>query len=114
MSAQPHPPRLTPEEYLRIERKAEFRSEYYDGQMYAMAGGTYRHALIMSNLNRRFGNAFEGRPCTVTQSDLRVAISSDGLYTYPDLVVVCGERRYIDNTLDTLLNPTLIIEVLSP
>ena len=113
MSAQSQP-RLTPEQYLEIERASEFRSEYYAGQMYAMSGGTHRHALLIGNIVRHVGNAVSCRSCSVTPSDLRVQTSSQGLYTYPDTVVVRGQPKYADNQKDTLLNPILIVEVLSP
>jgi len=113
MSAQPQP-RLTPEQYLELERASEFRSEYYAGHMYAMSGGTHRHALLIGNVTRHVGNALSGRSCLVTPSDLRVQTSSHGLYTYPDIVVVCGQPKYADDQKDTLLNPILIAEVLSP
>jgi Uma2 family endonuclease len=113
MSAQPQP-RLTPEQYLEIERAAQFRSEYYGGRMYAMSGGTYFHALIIANLSGEIRNALKGRPCMVTSSDLRVQVERGGLYTYPDVVVACGERRFLDKYRDILLNPTLLVEVLSP
>ena len=113
MAAAPQP-RLTPEEYLELDRASEFRNEYYAGKMYAMSGGTYRHALIIGNLTRELGNALEARPCSVTPSEVRVRTSPKGLYTYPDVVVVCGEPKYVDSRRDTLLNPTLVIEVLSP
>jgi Uma2 family endonuclease len=113
MAAQPQA-RLTPEQYLEIERAAEFRHEYYDGRMYAMSGASYAHVLIAANLTRRIGNALEKRPCVVGTSDFRVRVSPDGLYTYPDVVVLCGEPKFADNQADTLLNPVLLIEVLSP
>jgi len=113
MSAQPQP-RLTPEQYLEIERAAQFRSEYYNGRMYAMSGGTHMHALIIGNLARELGNSLKKRPYLVTTSDLRVLVQRGGLYTYPDIVVACGDPRYEDNRLDTLLNPILLVEVLSP
>jgi Uma2 family endonuclease len=113
MSAQPQP-RLTPEQYLEIERASEFRNEYYNGRMYAMSGGTHTHALIIGNLGGELRNALRKRRCLVTPIDLRVRVAPAGLYTYPDVVVVCGEPRYADNQIDTLLNPILLIEVLSP
>ncbi len=113
MSAHPQP-RLTPEEYLELDRASEFRNEYYNGRMYAMSGGSVPHAIIIGNLTRETGNALRGRPCFVAPSDLRVRVSSDGLYTYPDVVVVCGEIEVLDGRKDTVLNPILIIEVLSP
>ena len=113
MSAQPQPG-LTPAQYLELERAAPFRSEYYNGRMYAMSGGSHGHALIIGNLIGELWGALKKGPCRVTPSDLRVRVSPAGLYTYPDVVVVCGEPKYADNQADTLLNPVLIIEVLSP
>jgi len=113
MSAQPQP-RLTPAQYLEIERAAETRSEYYKGRMYAMSGASYRHVMIISSLSRHLQNALEGGPCSVGTNDLRIRVSPDGLYTYPDVVVICGDPRFADNSADTVLNPTLIVEVLSP
>ncbi len=113
MSAQQQP-YLTPEQYLEIERAAQFRSEYYNGRMYAMSGGTVPHATIIGNLSRELGNALKKRPCLVVTSDLRVRVAPDGLYTYPDIAVVCGEPKLLDGRKDTLLNPALIVEVLSP
>ena len=113
MSAQPQP-RLTPEQYLEAERAAEFRHEYYNGQIYAMSGGSYQHAQIVAGLIQELGNALKKRPCSVASNDLRLRVSPDGLYTYPDAVVICGEPKFVDDRQDTLLNPTLIVEVLSP
>jgi Uma2 family endonuclease len=112
MSAQSQP-RLTPEQYLESERAAEFRSEYYCGQIYAIAGGSYQHAQIVGGMVREFGNALKKPACAVVPTDLRLCVSPEG-YTYPDVVVICGDPRFADNQQDTLLNPTLIVEVLSP
>src|SRR6185312_11521567 len=114
MSAQPQP-RLTPEQYLELERAArDVRSEYYNARMYAMSGGTHPHAIIIGNLARHLGNGLEKGPCVVTTSDMRVRVSKTGLYTYPDLVVVRDPPQHRDSRDDTILNPALIIEVLSP
>jgi Uma2 family endonuclease len=113
MSAQPQP-RLTPQRYLEIERAAEFRSEYYNGQMYAMSGGSYAHVLIIGSLAFGLRTTLGKRPCSVATSDLRLRVSPDGLYTYPDVSVICGEPQFADDQKDTLLNPALVIEVLSP
>jgi len=113
MSAQPQP-RLTPEQYLEAERAAEFRSEYYGGHIFAMSGGSYRHAQIIGGVVRELGNALKTRPCSVVTNDLRLRVSPDGLYTYPDVLVICGEPQFADYQRDTLLNPALIVEVLSP
>jgi Uma2 family endonuclease len=105
--------RYTPEQYLALERKADYKSEYFNGFITAMAGASREHNLIASNLNRMLGNQLANRRCEVYVSDLRVHVSSTGLYTYPDVVVVCGEPHFEDDEVDTLLNPTMIVEVLS-
>jgi Uma2 family endonuclease len=105
---------FTPEEYLEIERKAEYKSEYYNGEMFARAGARQQHNLIVWNLSREFGAQLRNRPCEAYVADMRVRVSSTGLYTYPDLVVVCAEPQFLDESRDTLLNPNLIVEVLSP
>jgi Uma2 family endonuclease len=112
MSSQPKT-YITPEEYLTIERKAEYKSEYVNGEMFAMAGVSERHVLIVTNIVVELGGQLRRRPCTVYSTDLRLRVSPTGLYTYPDVVVVCGQARFADDQKDTLLNPTLIIEVLS-
>jgi Uma2 family endonuclease len=112
MSSQPKT-FLTPEEYLEIERKAEFKSEYYNGEMFAMAGASERHGVIISNIVAEFRQQLKGRVCRVISNDLRLRVLPSGLYTYPDVIVVCGESRHADDRSDTLLNPTVIIEVLS-
>ncbi len=106
-------PRLTPEEYLKIDREAEIRSEYHDGQMFAMSGGTLPHSLLKVRLVGALARALQGRRCEVTDSDLRVAISAQGPFVYPDAAIYCGEPRLADNYRDTLLNPTILFEVLS-
>jgi Uma2 family endonuclease len=112
MSAKPQR-RMTPEEYLAMDRAADFRSEYYAGRVYAMSGGSWIHARIISNVSRRLANALDGRNCDVCSSDMRVQVGPD-FYTYPDVVVVCGEPKFPDARTDIVLNPMLIIEILSP
>jgi Uma2 family endonuclease len=112
MSTQPKS-FLTPEEYLEIERKAEFKSEYYKGEMFAMAGASSWHAWIVTNISAELRQQLKGRPCRVSSNDLRLRVLPSGLYTYPDLMVVCGEPQYADGRNDTVLNPVVIIEVLS-
>ena len=104
---------LTPEEYLEIERKAEFKSEFYRGEMYAMAGAREGHNSIVWNATLEIGQHIRSKPCKGYSADMRVKVGDD-LYTYPDLVVVCGDAKFLGDRRDTLLNPTLIIEVLSP
>jgi Uma2 family endonuclease len=113
VQAQPKP-FLSPEEYLAIEREAETRSEYLDGEMFAMTGGSRPHNLIVTNLARELSLQLKGRPCEVYTNDQRVHIPETGLYTYPDVVVACGEPHFEGESVDTLRNPILIIEILSP
>ncbi|MDQ2805529.1 MAG: Uma2 family endonuclease [Chloroflexota bacterium] len=113
MSAQPQP-YYTPEEYLALERAAEYKSEYLDGAIFAMSGASERHNVIAFNIARQLGNELEERPCRVYINDMRVRVAATGLYTYPDVSVVCGPREFADDQQDTLLNPTVIVEVLSP
>jgi Uma2 family endonuclease len=112
MSAQPHA-RLTEEQYLAVERAAEFKSEYYDGYMYAMAGASASHTQITVNLAGELRAALRQKPCGVMANDLRVRVPPSRIYTYPDVAVVCGPMQFADDQKDTLLNPTLLIEVLS-
>jgi Uma2 family endonuclease len=105
--------RITPEEYLALERKAEIKSEYIDGEMFAMSGAQREHNTIMVNLATELGVQLMDRPCEVYVADMRTKVSKTGLYTYPDAVVVCGEPEFEDAQLDTLINPQIIIEILS-
>ena len=105
--------RLTPEEYLRFERAAEWKSEYVDGDMFAMSGASPRHVLIATNLARELGNQLREGPCTTYTADLRVATDKLRHYTYPDVVVACEPLQYADEHRDTITNPTPIAEVLS-
>src|SRR5260370_606637 len=112
MFAQPIPG-LTPEQYLEIERAAEFKSEYYCGAMYAMPGGTIPHSWIIARMIFLLSQKLEGGKCIVLTSDVRLRVSMEGLYTYPDITIVCGPLQYADDEKDTLLNPSVIVEVLS-
>jgi Uma2 family endonuclease len=105
---------ITPEQYLELERAAEFKSEYYDGEMFAMAGGRAGHNLIIGNVIGSLYQQFRSQPCRVYPSDMRTRVGSNRRYAYPDVVVVCGEPVYLDEVQDALLNPTLSVEVLSP
>lgn len=104
---------VTPEEYLAAERKAETRSEYFAGEVFAMVGASKRHNLIAANIIRVLGNGLLERPCNVYPSDMRVKVSATGKYTYPDVVAACEPELFDDAENDTLLNPLVIIEVLS-
>lgn len=105
--------RLTPQEYLAIERKAEFRSEFFNGEMFAMAGAREPHNRVKENLAGEIYHRLKGSQCRSYSSDMRVKVSATGLYTYPDIVIVCGKGEFEDEHVDTLLNPQVIIEVLS-
>jgi Uma2 family endonuclease len=104
---------LSEEEYLAIERQAEFRSEFYNGEMFAMTGASRQHNLIATNLVISLGNQLRTSPCNVYSSDMRVRVTSTRLFTYPDVVVTCGEEEFADDEQDTLLNPLVIFEILS-
>src|SRR5215213_3669301 len=104
---------LTPEEYLAIERRSETKSEYFNGEMFAMVGASRKHNLIAGNIFGELRQGLKGKPCEAYTNDMRVRIPATGLYTYPDVVVVCGEPEFEDEHIDTLINPTLVVEVLS-
>jgi Uma2 family endonuclease len=104
---------LTQEEYLSIERKSECRSEFIRGEVVAMTGASRRHNLIVANIIGELRQQLKNRPCEIYANDMRVKIPAANVYTYPDAVVVCGEPQFEDTSVDTLLNPTLIVEVLS-
>ena len=108
-----HSSYITREVYLDLERQSETKNEYWDGEIYAMAGASPQHTLIAANIIISLGSQLKGRPCRVHTSDLRVKVSPTGLYTYPDIVIVCGQPKYEDRQKDTLLNPTVVVEVLS-
>lgn len=106
--------RLTIEEYLAFERRSETRNEYLDGEIFAMAGVSRIHNLVAGNLFGEIRNQLKGRPCEAYTDNMRVRTPSSDLFTYPDVVITCEEPKFEDSELDTLLNPTLIVEVLSP
>jgi len=104
---------LSPEEYLAIERQAEHKSEYVDGVMYAMAGGSERHNLIAGNILTELNIQLRTAPCRVYPSDLKVRVPESRKFFYPDVSVVCGETEFADDERDVILNPVLVVEVLS-
>lgn len=112
MSAIPKT-KLTPIEYLEFERKSEERHEYFDGEIFAMSGAKRNHNKIVGNLSGLVWQHLKGKDCEFYPTDMRVFVPQTGLYTYLDLVVVCGEPQFQDDVFDTLLNPVLLIEVLS-
>lgn len=115
MLSLPDHRRLSAEEYLLIERQAAYKTAFIDGVMYGMAGASWRHGLLVGNLVAAIHTQLRDGPCVVQPQDLRVrSRSKKGMYVYPDLTVVCGEPKWADHHQDTLLNPAVIIEVLSP
>lgn len=104
----------SPDEYLAIERAAAFKSEFYNGRMYAMTGASREHNLVTANIARELTIQLKNRPCEAYINDMRVRAASSRNYFYPDVVVICGEPDFEDAQADTLLNPTVLIEVLSP
>ena len=108
------PDRITEAEYLVRERAAEYRSEYLDGYVRAMTGASRPHNLMTVNVSGELRQQLRRRPCEVYATDMRVKVATAGLYTYPDVVVVCGRPVFEDAQTDTLLNPIVIVEVLSP
>lgn len=105
---------LTPSEYLDLERKAEHKSEYWRGEIFAMSGASRAHSALTMDLALILGSQLRGKPCQIFSSDLRVYVPAVGLYTYPDLSAVCGEPEFQEQSFETLLNPTLLVEILSP
>jgi Uma2 family endonuclease len=116
--------KLTEAEYLEIERAAEFKSEFFNGEMFpmqgpggplGMAGATFAHNAVKENLSNALGNVLRGGPCRTLSSGMKVKVPATGLYTYPDILVVCGQPQFPDEkSTDVLLNPAVIVEVLSP
>ena len=113
MPAQPKTAYMTPEEYLALERQAEYKSEYFDGEIFSMSGASPNHNQITANVLAEIHAQFKKRPSRVYVNDMRVKVSPTGLYTYPDIVALCDKSRFDDTQKDTLLNPTVLIEVLS-
>lgn len=115
MPAEPQKKFISPDEYLAMEVDSAVKHEYFNGEIFQMAGASLPHFQICSNTNTSISSQLKGRDCRSGQSDLRITIPATGLFTYPDVIVFCGEPELLDETKpDTLLNPTLIVEVLSP
>lgn len=110
---KPAPKYYTPEEYLAMEETADFKSEYYQGEIFAMVGATANHSRIVRNLITRLTMAFENKNCEVFGLDLRLWIEAVKLFTYPDLVISCGKLQFHQNRRDTITNPLLLVDVLS-
>ena len=106
--------RYSAEEYLAIDNEADYKSEYVAGEIFAMGGATPKHVLIAGNTAREFGNRLRDTNCQVYSADLRIQADLDNVYYYPDVVVVCGRPEYRDSRRNTVTNPLVIVEVLSP
>lgn len=103
----------TLQEYFDLEETAEYKSEYYQGEIFAMAGGSANHNLIALNVATIFNLAFEQRPCRTFMSDMRLLVKAADLYTYPDIMIVCGQLKFAHKRTDIITNPVLIVEILS-
>jgi Uma2 family endonuclease len=112
VSGQPIP-RITPEQYLEADRAAPFRSEYYNGHVCAIAGGTFLHAHLIANVITELNRVLGDRPCVVASSQARLRISAGGPFVYPDVLVMCGPIEYADGRKDVVVNPSVVVEVLS-
>lgn len=106
-------PTYSPQEYLALERAAQQKHEYFNGEIFALAGASERHNLIVVNLVAAIHAQLKGTACKVYSNDLRLKVTATGLYTYPDVVALCGDAHFDDDQRDTLLNPQLLIEVIS-
>src|SRR4051812_34810919 len=111
MSAVSKTRRCSFEEYLALEERAEFKSEFFDGEIFAMAGATSAHVKISSSILIALGQRLRGKPCQPMNDDMKIRIEATGLTTYPDVTVVCGEEQYYDKKKTVLINPTILVEV---
>lgn len=112
MASNPRP-WISPEQYLKVERQAETKSEYLNGETFAMTGASRRHNLVAGNIFASLKSQLRDRGCEVYISDMRVRIPVGDFYVYPDVTVACGQPRFEDSEVDTLLNPVVIVEILS-
>jgi Uma2 family endonuclease len=113
MSAVPKPHKITVDEYFEIEKSAERKSEFHNGEMFLMAGASWEHNLISQSLSSELYLRLKGSECQVFHSDLRVKVDRTGLYTYPDVLIVCGTPEHAPENRDTLVNPKVVFEILS-
>lgn len=105
---------VTPEEYLERELESEEKHEYFNGEIFAIGRLSARHTWIVTNVVVEFGQQLKKKPCRVASSEMRLRVTPTGLYTYPDVMVICGDVEYAAEQKDTVLNPAVIVEVLSP
>jgi Uma2 family endonuclease len=114
MSALPKISHYTPQEYLRLEREADYKSEYFQGEIFAMAGASFNHNIVNENCSVLIGSFLRKKPCQSFSRDMKLHIPVNTLYTYPDLMIVCGDKKFVDGEKDVIMNPVIIIEILSP
>lgn len=112
--AQPATKYISEKEYLAFERKALDKHEYYKGEIFLMSGASFKHNLIESNFRLSLGSFLKGKTGREFGSNLRIHIPSNTLYTYPDIIVICDEPQFVDEEFDTITNPSIIVEILSP
>lgn len=105
---------ISPEQFLVQERKAPFKSEYYQGEVFAMAGASRKHVRISTNLISEVHQQLKGKSCGIYGPDLRLKVESTGLMTYPDALIVCDNPYFVDDFFDTIVNPQVLFEILSP
>lgn len=103
----------TPEEYLELEEAAEYKSEYYQGEIFAMSGASFNHNQIVLNVSTQLHQGQKNHNCRVAMSDLRLWVKEKDLYTYPDIIVICNNPEFYQDRNDTITNPKIIIEILS-
>jgi len=106
--------KITPQQYLERERRAEFKSEYFNGEVFAMAGASAAHSKIAANFIAGSDLAFGDGPCYPANTDLKVKVDPSGLYTYPDAIIMCEEMILEDAYGDVLMNPKILVEIISP
>ncbi|MGZ8552856.1 MAG: Uma2 family endonuclease, partial [Chitinophagaceae bacterium] len=104
---------VSPEQYLEMERAAETKHEYYKGEVFAMSGASWQHNVIAKNINTIVLPFLKGKPCDMFGSDLRIHIPENSLYTYPDFSIICGKPETTDDQKDTVVKPSVLIEILS-
>ena len=112
--SQPAIKYLSELDYLSLEREAKERHEYYKGEIFAMSGASFKHNIIEDNVRVLLGSFLKGKKCRSFGSNLRIHIPKNTLYTYPDILIVCDEPKFVDDEFDTLINPSVIVEILSP
>ena len=105
---------ISPADYLALERASDVKHEYYKGEIFAMSGASVAHNKVFSNFFGELAYQLKGKECKPFGSDLRIHIPSNSLYTYPDILVICGEIEKTDDTFDTVTNPVILVEILSP